>query len=49
MLVTTPAVVAVISSAIAGVMGGLVAAQLSMSLEIAVVAGMLVSWPSSSC
>jgi hypothetical protein len=42
MLVTTPAVVAVISSAIAGVMGGLVAAQLSMTLEIAVAVGLLV-------
>ena len=40
MLVTTPAVVAVISSAIAGVMGGLVAGQLSMALELAVVVGM---------
>ena len=39
MLVTTPAVVAVISSAIAGVMAGLVAAQLSMSLEVAVAVG----------
>jgi hypothetical protein len=39
MLVTTPAVVAVISSAIAGVMGGLVAGQLSMALEIAVAVG----------
>jgi hypothetical protein len=39
MLVTTPAVVAVISSAIAGVMGGLVAGQLSMALEAAVVVG----------
>ena len=42
MLVTTPAVVAVISSAIAGVMGGLLAAQLSMGLEIAVAVGVLV-------
>jgi hypothetical protein len=40
MLVTTPAVVAVISSAIAGVIGGLVAGQLSMALETAVVVGM---------
>lgn len=40
MLVTTPAVVAVISSAIAGVMGGLVAGQLSLALELAVVVGM---------
>ena len=39
MLVTTPAVVAVISSAIAGVMGGLVAGQLSMALEVAVAVG----------
>ena len=39
MLVTTPAVVAVISSAIAGVMAGLLASQLSMSLEIAVAVG----------
>jgi hypothetical protein len=39
MLVTTPAVVAVISSAIAGVMGGLVAGQLSMALEVAVIVG----------
>ncbi len=42
MLVTTPAVVAVISSAIAGVMAGLVAAQLSMALEVAVVVGVAV-------
>ena len=39
MLVTTPAVVAVISSAIAGVMAGLVAGQLSMVPEVAVVVG----------
>ncbi len=39
MLVTTPAVVAVISSAIAGVMAGLVAGQLSMTAEVAVLAG----------
>jgi len=39
MLVTTPAVVAVISSAIAGVMAGLVAGQLSMSPEVAVAVG----------
>ncbi len=39
MLVTTPAVVAVISSAIAGVIGGLVMGQLSMALEAAVVVG----------
>ena len=39
MLVTTPAVVAVISSAIAGVMAGLVVGQLSMSPEVAVVVG----------
>ena len=39
MLVTTPAVVAVISSAIAGVIGGLVAGQLSMTLEVAVAVG----------
>lgn len=42
MLVTTPAVVAVISSAIAGVMAGLVAGQLSMALEAAVVIGIAV-------
>jgi hypothetical protein len=39
MLVTTPAVVAVISSAIAGVMAGLVIGQLSMSPEVAVLVG----------
>jgi hypothetical protein len=39
MLVTTPAVVAVISSAIAGVMAGLLAGQLSMALEVAIVVG----------
>ena len=39
MLVTTPAVVAVISSAIAGVIGGLLAAQVSMALEVAVIFG----------
>jgi hypothetical protein len=42
MLVTTPAVVAVISSAIAGVMGGLIAGQLSMALEMVVLVGMVV-------
>ncbi len=42
MLVTTPAVVAVISSAIAGVMAGLVAGQLSMALEFAVLVGIAV-------
>ena len=42
MLVTTPAVVAVISSAIAGVMGGLIAGQLSMALEMAVLVGIAV-------
>ena len=42
MLVTTPAVVAVVSSAIAGVMGGLIAAQLSMTLEVAVGVGIAV-------
>jgi hypothetical protein len=42
MLVTTPAVVAVISSAIAGVMGGLVAIQLGVAVEVAVVAGVAV-------
>lgn len=42
LLVTTPAVVAVISSAIAGVMGGLIAAQLSMATEVAVAAGIAV-------
>jgi hypothetical protein len=42
MLVTTPAVVAVISSAIAGVMGGLIAGQLGLALELAVVAGIAV-------
>ena len=40
MLITTPAVVAVISSAIAGVLGGLVAGQVSMALEGAVAVGM---------
>ena len=39
MLVTTPAVVAIISSAIAGVMAGLVAAQVEADLTLAVVAG----------
>jgi hypothetical protein len=39
LLITTPAVVAVISSAIAGVMGGLVAGQTRMALEGAVVVG----------
>jgi hypothetical protein len=39
MLVTTPAVVAVISSAIAGVMGGLVAGQLAMAVDLAVAIG----------
>jgi len=39
MLITTPAVVAVISSAIAGVMGGLIAGQTGVSLEGAVVVG----------
>ena len=39
MLVTTPAVVAVISSAIAGVMAGLLAAQLSTSPEVAIAVG----------
>ncbi|HET9852843.1 MAG TPA: hypothetical protein VFP56_10085 [Candidatus Limnocylindrales bacterium] len=42
MLVTTPAVVAVISSAIGGVLAGLLAAQLSMSLEVAIVVGIVV-------
>lgn len=42
MLVTTPAVVAVISSAIAGVMGGLMAGQMSMALELAVLVGIAV-------
>lgn len=42
MLVTTPAVVAVISSAIAGVMAGLIAGQLSMTLEMAVLVGIAV-------
>jgi hypothetical protein len=42
MLVTTPAVVAVISSAIAGVMAGLVAGQLSMALEFVVATGVVV-------
>lgn len=42
MLVTTPAVVAVISSAIAGVMGGLVAGQLTMVVEMAVAIGVVV-------
>ena len=39
MLVTTPAVVAVITSAIAGVMGGLVAGQTGIGLEDAIVVG----------
>ena len=42
MLVTTPAVVAVISSAIAGVMGGLIAGQLAVALEGAVIVGIVV-------
>ena len=42
MLVTTPAVVAVISSAIAGVIGGLIAAQLAMPMGIAVGIGVAV-------
>lgn len=42
MLVTTPAVVAVISSAIAGVMGGLLAVQLGLEMATAVGAGILV-------
>ena len=41
MLVTTPAVVAVISSAILGVMAGVAAAQLSMALEVAVAVGVV--------
>jgi hypothetical protein len=39
MLITTPAVVAVISSAIAGVMGGLIAGQTRVALEGAVAVG----------
>jgi hypothetical protein len=42
MLVTTPAVVAVISSAIAGVMGGLLAIQLGHDAALAVTVGVLV-------
>ena len=42
MLITTPAVVAVISSAIAGVMGGLIAGQIRMPLEGAVLVGVAV-------
>lgn len=42
MLITTPAVVAVISSAIGGVMGGLVAVQLGLEMIVAVVAGIVV-------
>ena len=42
MLITTPAVVAVISSAIAGVMGGLIAGQVSIALEGAVAVGVAV-------
>jgi len=39
MLITTPAVVAVITSAIAGVMGGLIAGQTRMSLEGSIAVG----------
>jgi hypothetical protein len=39
MLITTPAVVAVISSAIAGVMGGLIAGQTGIAVEGAVIVG----------
>jgi hypothetical protein len=39
MLITTPAVVAVISSAIAGVMGGLIAGQTGMAVEGAIAIG----------
>jgi len=42
MLITTPAVVAVISSAIAGVMGGLIAGQTGITLEGAVIVGVVV-------
>ena len=41
MLVTTPAVVGVISSAIAGVMAGLLAVELRSGMEIAIVLGVL--------
>ena len=41
LLVTTPAVVGVISSAIAGVIAGLVAFQLAVGIEAAIVAGLL--------
>jgi hypothetical protein len=41
LLVTTPAVVGVISSAIAGVMAGLVAVQLAFGMEISIVVGVL--------
>jgi len=41
LLVTTPAVVGVISSAIAGVLAGLVVVQLGSGMEIAVVLGVL--------
>jgi hypothetical protein len=41
LLVTTPAVVGVISSAIAGVMAGLVTVQLGFGLEASIVAGVL--------
>ena len=42
MLVTTPAVVAVISSALAGVIAGLLVAQLNLGLEPAVIVGIIV-------
>jgi hypothetical protein len=42
MLVTTPAVVAVITSAIAGVMGGLLVVQIGMNVGLAIAAGILV-------
>ena len=41
LLVTTPAVVGVISSAIAGVMAGLLAVQLGSGMEIAIVVGVV--------
>jgi hypothetical protein len=42
MLITTPAVVGVISSAIGGVISGLLAIQLGLETELAVVAGIIV-------
>jgi hypothetical protein len=42
MLVTTPAVVAVITSAIAGVMGGLLVVQVGMNVGLAIAAGIMI-------